>query len=186
MALIFNERKATQAAARFLELSGGSMNYMSLIKHLYLLDREALLRWGRLVSCDQFYEMKLGPVLSRVDNLITEMATAEESQFWTKFISVPSEWSVKLIGDAGKDELSEAEEELIEETHALYGHYAPFDLADLLHKILPELKGIKTGRIPIKIRDILTAENKSEEEIEFIEKDLESISHVRTFFSCPA
>ena len=70
MALIFNEKKATQAAARFLKLSGGTMNYMILIKDLYLLDRTALLNWGRLVTCDDIYEMKFGPVLSQIHDLM--------------------------------------------------------------------------------------------------------------------
>ena len=159
MALVFNERKATQAAARFLELSDGFMNYMSLIKHLYLLDREALLRWGRLVSYGDLFEMKLGPVVSQVHDLITEMSPANEDRFWPKFISVPSNWKVGRLNDPGRGELSEAEEELIGEIHALYGHYEPFDLVDLLHKILPELKGVTKGRIPIQVSDILLAEN---------------------------
>jgi hypothetical protein len=35
MPLRFNELKATQAAARLLELRGGSMSYLKLIKLLY-------------------------------------------------------------------------------------------------------------------------------------------------------
>lgn len=42
----FDEMKATQAAALFLELAGGRENYTKLIKLLYLLDREALIRQG--------------------------------------------------------------------------------------------------------------------------------------------
>jgi hypothetical protein len=46
--LRFNDpEKATEAAAKFLKLRGGRMSYLKLIKLLYLLDREALLRWGR-------------------------------------------------------------------------------------------------------------------------------------------
>ena len=52
MVLRFNERRATEAAARFLKLRGGRMKYLKLIKLLYFLDREALLRWGRPVTTD--------------------------------------------------------------------------------------------------------------------------------------
>jgi len=90
MAIVFHEKKATQAAARMLQLAGGTINYMALIKYLYLVDRGALLRWGRLVTYDDFYEMKLGPVLSTVLNLITEMHLPEEHLFWPQFISEPS------------------------------------------------------------------------------------------------
>lgn len=185
MALILKERKATQAAASFLKLAEGPrLNYMSLVKYLYLLDREALLRWGRLVTFDDFYEMKLGPVLSEVLDLITEMSPSDQNSFWTKHISVPSNWCVSLITDPGDDELSQAEMELIDEIFAVYGHYEdPFDLADFLHKTLPELKGISKGRIPITIGDILRAEGKPAEQVEFIEKEIEAVNHVHNLFS---
>lgn len=185
MALVFNEKKTTQAAARFLLLAGGTMNYMVLIKHLYLLDRGALLRWGRLVTDDDFFEMKLGPVLSQVHDLITEMPNPEENRFWTRFISEPSSHNVRLIGDPGSDELSEAEEALIDDIFATYGHYSPFDLVDLLHKILPEIKGISKGREPIYIVDILRAENKSPEEIESISQEIESVGRIHALFAAP-
>ena len=41
MHLQFDEAKATQAAAFFLQLRGGQMHYIKLIKLLYLADREA-------------------------------------------------------------------------------------------------------------------------------------------------
>ncbi len=46
MKLAFDQVKATQAAALFLKLAGGSLNYLALIKLLYKSDREGLRRWG--------------------------------------------------------------------------------------------------------------------------------------------
>lgn len=68
----FNERKAVQVAARLLAHNGGEMNYMALMKLLYLVDREALLRFGRPVTGDQVVAMKHGPVLSRVFDLVSQ------------------------------------------------------------------------------------------------------------------
>jgi uncharacterized phage-associated protein len=70
MKLLFNEAKATQAAARLLKLRGGSMSYIKLMKLLYLADREALIRWGRPITTDRYVSMDNGPVLSRIYNLI--------------------------------------------------------------------------------------------------------------------
>jgi hypothetical protein len=42
-----NEKKATQAAARFLAASSKRMHYLKLLKLMYLADREALLS-GRI------------------------------------------------------------------------------------------------------------------------------------------
>ncbi len=181
MARIFNEKKAAQAAARFLKLSGGSMNYMILIKDLYLLDRGALLGWGRLVTCDDIYEMKLGPVLSRIHDLITEQQ--ERQGIWTRCIA-RLEFDVKLKEDPGDDELSEAEEEMIDSVFSTYGHYNdPFKFAELLHRILPELRGIEKGRLEVTVGDILRAEDKSRDEAELISNEIEDIGRIEATLS---
>ena len=46
----FDERKAAQVAGRLISQGGGEMNYMALLKLLYLIDREALLRWGKTIT----------------------------------------------------------------------------------------------------------------------------------------
>ena len=66
----FNEAKATEAAARLIELRGGKMSYRKLIKLLYLADREALLRWGRPVTTDRYVSIDHRPVVSNVYELI--------------------------------------------------------------------------------------------------------------------
>lgn len=43
----FNEAKSAQLAAVILQMRGGTMHYMKLIKLMYLVDREALISWGR-------------------------------------------------------------------------------------------------------------------------------------------
>ena len=107
--LRFNEKKATQAAARLLRLRGGRMSYMKLIKLLYLADREALLRWGRPISTDRYVSMDHGPVLSRVLNLTSDGDDPECPSVWAESISAPSNYEVELKGEAGNDELSEGE-----------------------------------------------------------------------------
>jgi uncharacterized phage-associated protein len=178
----FNEQKATQAAARFLKLANGKMNYLKLIKLLYLLDRESLKRRGRPVTGDQYYSMKLGPVLSEVHDLITEPPAPGDESFWAKHISDPSHYEVALLDDPGGDKLSEAEEELIDEIHGAYGHYAPFELVDFLHKILPEWKPITSGRQTLSYSDVLTALGKSAEEIKSIEADIDYLAFVDSAF----
>jgi hypothetical protein len=185
MQLDFDETKTTQAAARFLGLAGGELNYMLLIKLLYLLDREALLRWGRPVSFDTFYSMSLGPVLSTVHDLITEPPIPQHESVWNKVVSSPENYRVKLLKDIGTDDLSESEDALIDELFAKYGEpykNKPFALVDLLHKELPEWKKVERGkRLPLDIRDILLAGHKSAEDIMAIEEELESLGIMRVF-----
>jgi len=175
MQLRFNEKKTTQAAARFLRQSQGRMNYMKLMKLLYLADRGALLNWGRPITGDQYFSMKLGPILSAVHDLVTEVPCPDEERFWTAHISPPSNYEVELRADPGNDELSRAEEKLIDEVFSAYGNYDPFDLVELLHKTLPEWKEIKSGRVPLDYREILRGGELSPETIEEIESELDNL-----------
>lgn len=181
MQLRFNEAKTTQAAARFLRLAGGRMNYMKLIKLLYLADRGALLKWGRPISGDRYFSMKLGPVLSEVHDLITEVPLPGNDTCWTRYIAPLSNYEVELKAEPGNDELSGAEEKLIEEIFAAYGRYEPFELVEMLHKTLPEWKETTSGRVPLGYRDILEAAGKPGEEIEEIESELDSLRLIESF-----
>jgi hypothetical protein len=178
-----NEKKATQAAARFLAAAGKKMHYLKLLKLMYLMDREALLRWGAPVTNDRYFSLPKGPILSRVKNLMVEEPLPWERGFWSDHISSPSNYLIELVDDTGDDELSEAEEELIDEIFAKYGHIDRFKMIDLLHEILPEWKDPKGSSIPITIADILEAGDKKPEEIRAIESNLASVRNVHALFA---
>lgn len=175
MRLRFNEAKATQAAARLLHLKGGKMSYMKLIKLLYLIDREALLRWGRPVTGDTYVSMDKGPVLSGVLDLVTEGSAPGRESFWARYISEPQGYEVALKEDCPSDELSRAEEKLIEEVFQRYGQVDRWSLVEFVHE-LPEWKDPKGSAIPISYADILKAGGRSEKEIGAIESELEALA----------
>jgi uncharacterized phage-associated protein len=179
MTLQFNEAKTTQAAALLLRLRGGRMSYMKLIKLLYLLDRGALLRWGRAVTGDQYVSMPHGPVLSQTLDLINEGKRPEEESAWAAHISPPEAYEVELLSDAGDEELSDAEKALISEVFAKYGNLTRWQLRDLVHA-LPEWQDPEGGAIPISYRDILKAGGKSDLEIASIEEDVENLALFET------
>jgi uncharacterized phage-associated protein len=175
MMLRFNERRATEAAARLLKLRGGRMSYLKLIKMLYFLDREALLRWGRPVTTDRYVSMDNGPVVSRTYDLIREEPAPGTDSFWRQCISAPQGWEVTLIAEPDPSEISHAEETLIDEIYAAYGKRNRWDLVRLSHE-LPEWQDPKGGAIPIEYRDILRAGGKTEAEVAAIEAELESLA----------
>ena len=183
MELKFNEKKATQSAAFLLNLAGGELNYMVLIKDLYLTDRKALEDWGQTVTNDEFYSMKHGPVLSNVLNLINE-PMPDQTSYWNDFISPPSNYKVKLKKDPGTDQLSKAEEKLLSNIFEKYRDYQshPFQFVDKVHSELPEWERLEHGRSPISIRSILLAVHKSPDEIDEIENDLKSSCFVHSMF----
>jgi uncharacterized phage-associated protein len=184
MQLEFNEKKATQAAARLLkrQAQGDKMSYMKLIKLLYFADREALLRWGSPITTDTYFSMKRGPVLSRIHDLITEGAAPDEPSFWEEHIQPCGDHEIKLVKDPSNGELSEIEEELLDEVFTRLGHLSRWEMVEEAHK-LPEWKDPQGSAIPIDIRDILRAGQKSTQEIEAISKELEAAEHVHKLFA---
>jgi uncharacterized phage-associated protein len=175
MRLRFNERKATQAAGLLLQLRGGKMSYMKLIKLLYLADREALLQWGRPITTDRYFSMNRGPVLSRILDLATDGEDPGSPSIWSNHISEPAGYEVRLQTDAGCDELSEAEVGLLKKVSQTHGNKSRWEMVDLTHT-LPEWKNPQGGAIPITYRDILRAGGKTELEIAAIEDELEGVA----------
>lgn len=182
MRLPFNEAKAAQAAAFLLKLNGGKMNYMSLIKLLYLADREALLTWGRPVTTDNYVSMDKGPVLSNTLNLINELREPGTPEIWNQYISTPKDYEVQLLKDAPDEELSPAEEELLYKIYAEHGRKNPWQLVGFVHK-LPEWQDPHGSAIPIAYRDILSAGNKTEVEIASILEELGNLAAVHSLLT---
>ncbi len=172
MGLMFDERKATEAASLFLMLRGRRMHYMKLIKLLYLADREALLRWGIPITTDTYVSMDHGPVVSTIYDLIRRRV---EGLTWAEYISAPMgdrDKEVELIKDVKLSRLSRAEEQLIHEVFEHYGSWNRYALRDyVLHK-LPEWQDPEGTSIPITIADILKAGGEDEEEIAAVEREL--------------
>ncbi len=171
----FNEAKAIQAAARLLVLRQAPMSYLKLIKLLYLIDREALIRWGRPVTTDCHVAMDHGPVVSKIYDLIVDEPPPGTQSVWRQYISEPANYEVRLLRDPGAGELSRAEEALIDEIFACHGRKSRWEVVEYSHG-LPEWQDPKGSAIPINFRDILRAGNKTDAEITAIEAELESLA----------
>jgi uncharacterized phage-associated protein len=173
----FREDKATQAAALLLGSAGGSMNYMELIKLLYLADRATLDRRGRPITFARAVSMKHGPVLSEVLDPVNEGSPPAARPLWNRAISIPSNHQVRLTGGVFArlpDDLSDTEEDVLAEVFREYG-LDPWPLVDMLHDTVPEW--IPTnGAIQIQYRDILLNDSWSEAEAAEVESELESVA----------
>jgi uncharacterized phage-associated protein len=165
----FNEKKATEVAARLVALNGGEMNYTLLIKLMYLIDREALIRWGFSLTDDSYFSLAKGPVLSSTLNAIKG---ERDSQFWASFIEKSSSTNVQLKQEFLPERVSKAEDRLIVEIFTEYGHMELWkELIDgHMHK-LPEWTDPGTSSIPISYQEILKAAGKTEEEIQHLESE---------------
>ena len=173
---IFREDKATQAAAVLLRRAGGSMNYMKLIKLLYLADRESLVRHGRPITFDHYVSMKHGPVLSTVLDRISEGDPPAEVSVWHQYIRRSGDYEVELRSECPADRLSDADENFLLGVYERYGHMDKWDLVEHLHEALLEWIDPGASALPISYRDILKASGRSDAEIAQIEAELESVT----------
>jgi len=179
----FNEAKATQAAAFLLSKNNGKMNYMKLIKLLYLADREALSLWDRTLTGDSYYSMDNGPILSKVLDRINSGKRPYIVSYWHKYICPPANYNVSLKQDPGTDELSKREKELLNKLFHKYEKLDQWQMRDICHKILPEWEDPAGTSIPIYIEDILRALNKTEKEIRTIDAETSDLDHIKAVLS---
>lgn len=171
MNLRYRQERATQAAARLLQLRGGRMSYLKLLKLLYLADRKSLVEHGRPITFDRFVSMDHGPVLSQTYNLIVAEEPPDKRSYWREFISEPEHYEVHLLKEAPSGELSAAQEGVLGEVFAEFGHLSRWELVKFTHT-LPEWVDPQGSSIPIAIRDVLRASGLDEEEAEAVEGDL--------------
>lgn len=130
----FDFNKTLQTTALLLKKAGGALPRVTLLKLLYLSDRQFLLEYGCTITGDTMYAMKLGPVLTITYNLLK----GQDSQFalWRKYIQTQTDSKEKtafLILDPGTDDLSKAELETIENVFNQFGAQSRFDLVEFTH-----------------------------------------------------
>ena len=177
--LPFNEEKATQAAARFLSANSNRLPYLKLIKLLYFLDREALLRWGRPVTTDRFVAMPHGPVVSQIYNLICDGPEPVRASRW--HASITKDGYDVFLSDptVATDELSRVELRLIDEIANKYAGLSKWQVRDLSHD-LPEWADPQGSSFPIEYEDILRAEGRTEHDVRVIIGELENLALVQS------
>jgi uncharacterized phage-associated protein len=164
---VFNETKAAQAAAYVLGLAGGQLEYIVLMKLLYLADRRSLIETGCPITGDRMVSMDYGPVLSRTLNLINLGDCGERGPraAWYRYISEPEGYVVKLIAPgAPLDELSAYERDILGELYQQFGNMGKWDLVEYTHR-LPEWRDPQGSSLQIDPIEILRAEGQGEETI---------------------
>jgi uncharacterized phage-associated protein len=182
MKMRFDEAKATQVASIVLKMRGGRMHYIKLLKILYLIDREALKRWGIPVTTDSYASMDHGPVVSNIFNLITD---DKPKPVWSTYISAPlGDYEIELLNThISTEKLSRAEEKLIAEIYKEFGYRNRWDLIrNHMHK-LPEWKNPDGSSIPIHLRQILEALGEDQDEIRTILRELKTAAAAEEILS---
>ena len=180
----FREDKATQAAYILIQKEGGIINYMKLIKLMYVADRKRVLARGRPITFDAYYSLDRGPILSKTLNLITEGSAPGVDSVWMQYISIPQSYMVQIKeGGCPLNVLSEAEIETLEQTYNELGDFNHWELVDWSHENLEEWQDPEGSAIPIKYHDILIRGGKTKMEAAEIENELEALGQADHYFS---
>ena len=165
----FKYDKAIQAAAYLLRREPcREMNYMRLIKILYLADRESLRQTGRPITGDRVAAMKQGPVLSEILDLIK--GSHLQSPEWVKHIQ-KDEFMIRLANDPGCANLSRFDIETLERVAEEHRSHDEWEMVEYSHT-LPEWRKNNPGdsRKWIPLIDILETVGRSAD-LETIEED---------------
>lgn len=181
----FDQRKATQMAALFLNYAGGRMEYIRLIKLLYIADREALRKWQYPLTGDSYYSLRHGPIVSNIYDLITEDPNFSTPTFWSTYVKTCG-YNVSLESDPSTGTLAPAEGHLISEIHNKYKSVNTWDLVKMTHdqKKFPEWTDPGVGRIPITYENILRAVGLNEEDANERAAEIEDINYFHSVLSC--
>ncbi len=158
----FNSRKTVQATAYLLKKEPEErMNYMRLLKLLYLADRRSLKDRRAPICGGRIYAMKKGPVISQVLDLIK--GNDPESEAWEKVFARQG-FDVALRGKhPGVPQLSRAELRILDEISEEHRDRDEWALVDWCHENLAEYEKNAPkgegwdGRNLISLDDVLEA-----------------------------
>ena len=145
--------------AAFLLRRRGRMNYLKLMKLLYLADRESMKRHGEPISGDRYVSMDHGPVLSQTLNLING-AVRFQDDGWNHWIKDKADYEVSLrrkVSRDALDELSDADLDVLDDTYTKFGRMDKWELRDYTHRYCPEWTNPQGSSIPIEYVDIFKA-----------------------------
>jgi len=167
----FDEKKATQCAALLLSLNHGRMNYMKLIKLLYLSDRKAILSWSDTITTDRYVSMPKGPVTSCIYDKI-KSGVKDDGSYWSCYIRTVDFEAVLINKSISDDCLSEMEIETIKSVYEKFKDVNEWDMVEYCHENIPEWRNPGSSSIPISIEDILSQKYKGKEYESIVEEML--------------
>jgi uncharacterized phage-associated protein len=155
----FDFERTLQASAHLLRLDGRRMDYLRLLKLLYIADREWLAETGESITGDRAYAMKHGPVLTRVYDLIK--GNGSRAGEWNDHIHTDG-YAVELVADPGCGALSKGIVEKLTEVTERYSRVDDWELSELTHGFREWARHFNGGWNPIPWQDILEAQGKPE------------------------
>lgn len=166
----FDEEKATHAAAFLTAKFGGQVNYMKLLKLLYLADRDAFKKWGRPIVGGPYVGMDNGPLSSPAYDAVKASSGGSGFPLWTSVFRKEG-YDLQMLRKIECDALSDVETELLCGILDRFGAMDQWQLVLYTHQNCEEWVDPQGSRLFIKEREILERVGLSTEQIETCEKD---------------
>lgn len=182
---MFNEQKAAQMAAFFLQQAGGRGNVLKLMKLLYLSDRESMNRYGEPITYDAMVAMKHGPVLSRVLECINGFQHSERGG-WEDWVSDRENHNVSLKHTFERDdldELSDADIEVMASVWQQFGSMNEWKLSQYTHDYCSEWQDPNDSAVPIAYRDVFIALGKNADVANDLQENIIASKQVSRLFA---
>ena len=151
--IIYDECKATEIAAYFLEQAGREMPYLKLLKLMYLAERKSFTRCGQSLTHDTFCSMKNGPVLCSTYDLIKGQNKGRG--YWIHHINI-EKYQARLKTLPHQDSLSIVEKAILKSVQSIFGSWNMWEIVAFTHG-LPEYIDSGGSSVIIKEEDILKA-----------------------------
>lgn len=127
----FDVATAAQSAAFFIRKSKGSIDYLKLVKLMYLSEREFMKRYDEPLFYDVYINMDHGPAPSYVMKFINGEL---EDRKWSEFVSKRTDTIVQGRKNGARlDRLSEAELGVLDKLWLKFKTYSGYQIAAWTH-----------------------------------------------------
>lgn len=157
----FDYKKAAQALNYFAQKSGGQIEKLKALKLIYFADRYHLRKYGRLITNDIYFAMKLGPVASSTKDIIenSEFLDDAEKEYAQQHLKLISPYMLQSENPVDSEVFSDSDIEALNFAWDNFGHIEKYYLSKLTHSY-PEWKRNELNlelnpRIEMRLLDFL-------------------------------
>jgi uncharacterized phage-associated protein len=142
----FNYKKSVQVLNYLASKSDQPFNKMKAIKLVWLADRLHLRKYGRTITGDTYFAMKLGPVGSNTRDILetSSFLSDETLEYSTQYIDVIDKYNYTSKQHPNFEVFSQTDTEAITEIFDAYGNYGHYELSQISHSF-PEWKRWKSA-----------------------------------------
>lgn len=161
----YKPRKAAQVIAYIVKGRGGRTDIIDVIKLAYLCDRAFLDKYDRPILFDEFFCLDDGPVDSRTYDCIKTIGKLDHP--WSEYLMPRRGHDIvlaRILKEEDFDELSQAEERIIDDVLDEHKHRRSFALVDWIHENCREWSNPRGTSVPLPYFEVWKALGRTDTE----------------------